>query len=232
MTPITPAGSSGDLAVDIAGLTRVEGEGSLRLRVRDGVVEEAHLEIFEAPRYFERLVVGRTPDEVIDIVARICGICPVAYQMTAVHAFEHGARHPDRSRRSGRCAACSTAASGSRATPSTSTCSTCPTSWATPSALELAQRPPRGGRVRAGPQEGRQPDRRAHRRAGDPPGLGPGRRLLAVVPPERDRGAPGPADRGARDRPPDGRPRRRPRATRRSIATPGSSRSATRTSTR
>jgi coenzyme F420-reducing hydrogenase alpha subunit len=85
-----PTGTSGDLVVDIAGLTRVEGEGSLRLRVRDGAVEEAHLEIFEAPRYFERLVVGRTPDEVIDIVARICGICPVAYQMTAVHAFEHG----------------------------------------------------------------------------------------------------------------------------------------------
>jgi len=85
----TMGGSTSELAVDIAGLTRVEGEGSLRLRVRDGAVEEARLEIFEAPRYFERLVVGRTPDEVIDIVARICGICPVAYQMTAVHAFEH-----------------------------------------------------------------------------------------------------------------------------------------------
>jgi sulfhydrogenase subunit alpha len=81
---------SGDLEVDIAGLTRVEGEGSLRLQVRDGIVEKAHLEIFEAPRYFEQLVIGRTPDEVIDIVARICGICPVAYQMTAVHAFERG----------------------------------------------------------------------------------------------------------------------------------------------
>jgi len=69
-------------------LTRVEGEGRLSLAVRDGQVTQAHLEIFEAPRYFERLVVGRTPDEVIDIVARICGICPVAYQMSAVHAFE------------------------------------------------------------------------------------------------------------------------------------------------
>jgi sulfhydrogenase subunit alpha len=70
-------------------LTRVEGEGSLRLRVLDGEVVEARLRIFEAPRFFERLVVGRTPDEVIDIVARICGICPIAYQLTAVHAFEH-----------------------------------------------------------------------------------------------------------------------------------------------
>jgi sulfhydrogenase subunit alpha len=69
-------------------LTRVEGEGSLRLRVKDGEVVEARLGIFETPRYFEQLVVGRTPDEVIDIVARICGICPVAYQMSAVHGFE------------------------------------------------------------------------------------------------------------------------------------------------
>ena len=73
---------------DVGQLTRVEGEGSLTLRVADGKVIEAHLGIFEAPRYFEALVVGRTPDEVIDIVARICGICPVAYQMSAVHAFE------------------------------------------------------------------------------------------------------------------------------------------------
>jgi sulfhydrogenase subunit alpha len=81
-------GHGGDLRFKVENLTRVEGEGSLHLRVRDGVVEEAQLAIFEAPRYFEALVAGRTPDEVIDIVARICGICPVAYQMSAVHAFE------------------------------------------------------------------------------------------------------------------------------------------------
>jgi coenzyme F420-reducing hydrogenase alpha subunit len=85
-TVVAPGGS--DLTVDVRNLTRVEGEGSLHLRVRDGAVESARLEIFEAPRYFERLVVGRSMDEVIDIVARICGICPVAYQMTAVHAAE------------------------------------------------------------------------------------------------------------------------------------------------
>jgi coenzyme F420-reducing hydrogenase alpha subunit len=77
-----------DLRFQVQNLTRVEGEGSLHLLVRDGAVEEARLQIFEAPRYFEALVAGRTPDEVLDIVARICGICPVAYQMSAVHAFE------------------------------------------------------------------------------------------------------------------------------------------------
>jgi coenzyme F420-reducing hydrogenase alpha subunit len=69
-------------------LTRVEGEGSFYLRVRDGAVEEARLAIFEAPRLFEALLRGRSLFEVPDIVARICGICPVAYQMTAVRAIE------------------------------------------------------------------------------------------------------------------------------------------------
>jgi sulfhydrogenase subunit alpha len=77
-----------DVRFQVQNLTRVEGEGSLHLLVRDGQVAEARLQIFEAPRYFEALVVGRTPNEVLDIVSRICGICPVAYQMSAVHAFE------------------------------------------------------------------------------------------------------------------------------------------------
>ncbi len=89
---MSPAGASrkpaDERTYEVGELTRVEGEGSLRLRIRDGEVVEARLGIFETPRYFEALVCGRTPDEVIDIVARICGICPVAYQMSAVHGFE------------------------------------------------------------------------------------------------------------------------------------------------
>jgi coenzyme F420-reducing hydrogenase alpha subunit len=77
-----------EMEITVGQLTRVEGEGRLHLAVAaDGSVA-AQLRIFEAPRYFEQLVVGRTPDEVLDIVARICGICPVAYQMSGVHAFE------------------------------------------------------------------------------------------------------------------------------------------------
>jgi coenzyme F420-reducing hydrogenase alpha subunit len=86
MTAVETA--AGERVYEVDELTRVEGEGSLVLRVHKGKVTEARLKIWEAPRYFEQLVVERTPDEVIDIVARICGICPVAYQMSAVHAFE------------------------------------------------------------------------------------------------------------------------------------------------
>ena len=80
--------ATGDQTFEVVGIARVEGEGTLRLRITDGEVREARLSIFEAPRYFEKLVVGRTPNEVVDIVTRICGICPVAYQMAASMAFE------------------------------------------------------------------------------------------------------------------------------------------------
>jgi len=69
-------------------LARVEGEGALELDVRDGRIAHVALRIFEPPRLFEKLLEGRAFDEVPDIVARICGICPVAYQMSAVHALE------------------------------------------------------------------------------------------------------------------------------------------------
>ncbi|MFH1340606.1 MAG: Ni/Fe hydrogenase subunit alpha [Pseudomonadota bacterium] len=70
-------------------LARVEGEGALKVIVRDGAVQSAELSIFEPPRFFEAFLRGRAFTEAPDITARICGICPVAYQMSAVHAMEN-----------------------------------------------------------------------------------------------------------------------------------------------
>jgi sulfhydrogenase subunit alpha len=72
----------------VKALTRVEGAGGLRVRVMDGRVELIEFTIYEPPRFFERLLRGREVREVPDIVARICGICPVAYQVTACQALE------------------------------------------------------------------------------------------------------------------------------------------------
>lgn len=69
-------------------LTRVEGEASLRIEIRDGALVDLRFSIFEPPRFFEAFLRGRRADEAPDITARICGICPVAYQMSAVHALE------------------------------------------------------------------------------------------------------------------------------------------------
>lgn len=76
------------IPVRVPVLARVEGEGTLELRVHNGAIEDLRLRIFEPPRMFEKLLEGRDYSEVPDMVARICGICPVAYQMSAVHAIE------------------------------------------------------------------------------------------------------------------------------------------------
>ena len=88
-------------------LARVEGEGAMFLRIRDGRVDDVRLRIYEPPRFFEAFLRGRAFTEVPDITARICGICPVAYQMSSVLAMEdvdivrayrsfHAARSPFR----------------------------------------------------------------------------------------------------------------------------------------
>lgn len=85
------------IRIDVPALTRVEGEGSLRLRIQGGRISQLQLQIFEPPRYFEKFLEGRSWQEVPDLVARICGICPVAYQLTAIQALEQAfAVHPSR----------------------------------------------------------------------------------------------------------------------------------------
>lgn len=74
--------------IRVEALSRVEGEGGMTVRLHNGAVESVELRIYEPPRFFEAFLRGRSPQEVSDIVARICGICPVAYQMSAVHAIE------------------------------------------------------------------------------------------------------------------------------------------------
>lgn len=69
-------------------LARVEGEGAMYVRIKDGKVADVKLKIFEPPRFFEAFLRGRSWLEAPDITARICGICPIAYQMSAVHAME------------------------------------------------------------------------------------------------------------------------------------------------
>ena len=77
---------NGTIKVDY--LARVEGEGALYVRVKGDRVADVKLKIFEPPRFFEALLRGRSFAEAPDITARICGICPIAYQMSAVHAME------------------------------------------------------------------------------------------------------------------------------------------------
>lgn len=69
-------------------LARVEGEGALHVKIKGGRVTSVQFKIFEPPRFFEAFLRGRNYSEAPDITARICGICPIAYQMSAAHALE------------------------------------------------------------------------------------------------------------------------------------------------
>jgi coenzyme F420-reducing hydrogenase alpha subunit len=77
-----------DRALRVAELARVEGEGAMSVRVEGDQVTGVELNIYEPPRFFEEFLRGRVYTEPPDITARICGICPVAYQMTACQAIE------------------------------------------------------------------------------------------------------------------------------------------------
>ena len=75
--------------INVDYLARVEGEGSLFIKIKNNEVEDIKFKIFEPPRFFEAFLRDRHYHEAPDITARICGICPVAYQMGAVHAMEN-----------------------------------------------------------------------------------------------------------------------------------------------
>jgi len=76
------------MTIKVDCLARVEGEGGLHVKLRGDRVEDVKLRIYEPPRLFEAFLRGRHFSEAPDITARICGICPIAYQMSAVHAIE------------------------------------------------------------------------------------------------------------------------------------------------
>lgn len=83
------AAAKGDTkTIKVVYLARVEGEGALHIRIKNNEVKDVKLKIFEPPRFFEAFLRGRRYSEAPDITARICGICPVAYQMSSVHAME------------------------------------------------------------------------------------------------------------------------------------------------
>jgi sulfhydrogenase subunit alpha len=82
------SGDGGERTISVGELARVEGEGALHVRIRGERVEDVRLEIFEPPRFFEALLRGRPAADAPDITSRICGICPIAYQVSACAAVE------------------------------------------------------------------------------------------------------------------------------------------------
>jgi len=76
--------------INVDYIERVEGQGALNLEIKkNGKIENLQFKIFEPPRFFESFLIGRRYDELMELTSRICGICPVAHQITALRAVEN-----------------------------------------------------------------------------------------------------------------------------------------------
>jgi sulfhydrogenase subunit alpha len=67
---------------------RVEGHGGITVNIKDGKVSDVKMNIFEGPRFFESLVVGKTYDQVAPILMRICAICSATHTVASLMAVE------------------------------------------------------------------------------------------------------------------------------------------------
>ncbi|MFH0899392.1 MAG: nickel-dependent hydrogenase large subunit [Pseudomonadota bacterium] len=74
--------------IQVGELARVEGEGAVSIRLVAGKVAELRFRVTEPPRLFEAFLRGRAFTEVPDITSRVCGICPIAYQLSSCRALE------------------------------------------------------------------------------------------------------------------------------------------------
>ncbi|MFH1101360.1 MAG: Ni/Fe hydrogenase subunit alpha [Methanobacteriota archaeon] len=76
--------------IEVNYIARVEGRGALNISVsKDGIVEDLRFRVYEPPRFFESFLIGRKYNEVMELTSRICGICPVAHQITSLRAVEN-----------------------------------------------------------------------------------------------------------------------------------------------
>jgi sulfhydrogenase subunit alpha len=69
-------------------LARVEGHGGIKVEIKDNKIDNVEVRILEGPRLFEELVVGKTPQEDLSIVPRICAICNLSHKYAALRGLE------------------------------------------------------------------------------------------------------------------------------------------------
>jgi len=74
--------------IRIEPLARVEGHGGIKVEIEDNRISNVEVQVLEGPRLFETLVVGRTPQEDLSIVPRICAICNLSHKYAALRGLE------------------------------------------------------------------------------------------------------------------------------------------------
>lgn len=76
--------------IEVNYIARVEGRGALNINIsKEGKIQDLRFRIHEPPRFFEAFLIGRRYTEMMELTSRLCGICPVAHQITALRAVEN-----------------------------------------------------------------------------------------------------------------------------------------------
>ncbi|MFW9959833.1 MAG: Ni/Fe hydrogenase subunit alpha [Candidatus Thorarchaeota archaeon] len=79
---------TGDKTIKIDPVTRLEGHGTLTLKLgKDGKVKDVQFNV-NSTRFFEKFLEGRPMEEAPRIAPRICGICPIPHHLASVKAVE------------------------------------------------------------------------------------------------------------------------------------------------
>jgi F420-non-reducing hydrogenase large subunit len=87
--------------ITIDPITRLEGHGRIEILLdADGNAESAFLQVPEL-RGFERFCVGRPAEEMPQLTAHVCGVCPAAHHLASVRALDaiYAAAPPPAARR-------------------------------------------------------------------------------------------------------------------------------------
>jgi sulfhydrogenase subunit alpha len=75
-------------SIVIPEITRIEGHAAVYVDIADGAISDVKLNVFEGPRFFERIVVGHSFTEIPHITSRVCAICSTGHVLAAVFALE------------------------------------------------------------------------------------------------------------------------------------------------
>lgn len=83
-----------DFNIDVHHVTRIEGHGNIKVKVKDGKLIDCQWEIIETPRFFEALLKGKKYDVAAPLTSRICGICSVGHSLASIRATERALKVP------------------------------------------------------------------------------------------------------------------------------------------
>lgn len=76
------------MKIEIEALSRIEGHGGILVEIEKNRVKNVQIKIYEGPRLIEELLKGKTPEEGISIVCRICALCTFSHRYAAIRAHE------------------------------------------------------------------------------------------------------------------------------------------------